>query len=92
MEAGNIRAKLNLGMLYFDRGFSTNGPEAGLNMIREAANAGDFRAQWSLAMFYLNGTGLPKDMTNYLVWTRKAAVQAFRMRSTGLRVLWRLAR
>ena len=52
MEAGNIRAKLNLGMLYFDRGFGTNGPETGLNMIREAANAGDFRAPLPL----LSGT------------------------------------
>ena len=70
-------AKLNLGLLYFDKGYGTNGPEVGLDLIREAAAAGDFRAQWSLAVFYYNGKGLPKDMTNYIVWTRKAAEQGF---------------
>src|SRR5205823_11331159 len=61
----------------FDKGFGTNGAEVGLNLIREAATAGDFRAQWSLAVLYYNGKGMPKDMTNYIVWTRKAAEQGF---------------
>src|SRR6266516_1463794 len=43
--------------------------EVGLKLIREAAAAGDYAAQWSLAVFYYHGKGLPKDMTNYLAWT-----------------------
>ena len=75
MDGGNIRAKLNLGCLYVDNGYRTNLFEHGIQLIREAAEAGDFRAQARQAGLYFYGKGVPKDLTNYVVWTRKAAEQ-----------------
>ncbi len=63
VERGHVRSKLNLGCLYVEKGYRTNMFARGVQMIREAADAGDSRAQGHLAALYFHGKGVPKDLT-----------------------------
>ncbi|MBQ1455060.1 MAG: sel1 repeat family protein, partial [Thermoguttaceae bacterium] len=50
---------------------SDNNPNIG--QIRAAAEAGDAKAQFRLAICCMKGAGVPRDFAQGVVWLRKAA-------------------
>ena len=44
-----------------------------IDQIRAAAEAGDAKSQFKLAICYLKGAGVPRDFAQGVVWMRKAA-------------------
>ena len=61
---------------------SDNNPN--IDRIRAAAEAGDAKAQFQLAICYMKGAGVPRDFAQGVVWIRKAAEKKGRETSSGL--------
>ena len=48
-----------------------------LDTVRQAAEQGDAKAQFSLGFMYANGQGVPKDDAEAMKWYRLAADQGY---------------
>ena len=72
---GYTRARLTLGVCYFDgKGVAKNEKEA-LKCWTKAAEEGDVDAQLELGLLYENGTGVSKNKKEAVKWYTKAADQ-----------------
>lgn len=62
MEAGDMRAKHNLAMMFVNREGETGTQEMGIQMLRELAAEGDANALYCLGGCYFEGKGVGQDM------------------------------
>lgn len=74
IAAGSIEALWRLGrLLAFDHGDPFDDPAGGHDLLRQAAEAGDARAAWDLAVVHHDGRGVPRDPTRAADWAQQAA-------------------
>ena len=74
-EQGNIRAQLDLGLMYVrGSGVPQDDAEAA-KWFRKAADQGNAYAQGNLGFMYANGQGVPQDYAEAVKWYHKAADQ-----------------
>ena len=65
-------------------GGCVSSPYARLQSIQSAAEKGDLRAQYELALRYANGNGVPQDYAKAAEYFRKSAEQGYAPAQTGL--------
>ena len=73
--------------LYGQRLYSLGDYAGAFSTWQPLAKEGDARAQYSMAVLYLKGRGVPKDRANAREWARRAAAQGYK---PGKRLLERL--
>jgi len=79
------KAELDVGQ----KAYWTKDYKTALIKFREAADAGNAKAQWWLSMMYSDGTGINKDEAEAIKWARLSAEQDYAPAqvSMGLRYL-----
>ncbi len=73
-RAGNAAAENWYGIYSVDVGHDY---AAAAPWFRRAAEQGDAEAQYSLAVLYTNGLGVPRDVASALAWYRRSAAQGY---------------
>jgi hypothetical protein len=73
-RAGNAAAENWYGIYSVDVGHDY---AAAAPWFRRAAAQGDAEAQYSLAVLYTNGLGVPRDVAGALAWYRRSAAQGY---------------
>jgi TPR repeat protein len=62
-------------------------PEFAALWFRRAAEQGHAKAQYSLAVQYSKGEGVPEDIDQALAWCRQSAAQGHELAVKGVRIL-----
>jgi TPR repeat protein len=74
IAAGSREALWRLGrLLAFDHGDPFDDPATGHDLLRQAAEGGDARAAWDLAVIHHDGRDVPPDPGRAADWARQAA-------------------
>ncbi len=78
VQQNDAHAIIRLGTLYLygDQGFAKD-LTRGLDLTRQAAEMGDWRAQCNLSYYYLSGYGVERNEVEATKWQRKAADQSW---------------
>src|ERR1700730_14030645 len=72
----NVRMRVGLAALFFLGGFSPAWSQGNdFASLRQQADAGHAKAQFSLANHYFRGRDVAQDYTQALIWNRQAADQ-----------------
>jgi uncharacterized protein len=72
-NAGDARAQLTLGLLYYHGNGVPQDPDEALKWFRRAADQDDAIAQFHLGVLFSKGEGVPQDPDEALKWFRRAA-------------------
>ncbi len=75
VDAGDVNAMFNLGILYANGQGTEKDAEQAINLYRRAAEAGLAAAQHNLGLAYYQGLGLEKSADRAKIWWERAAQQ-----------------
>ena len=70
---GNLKAMLNLGVLYLAGNGVTEDDATGYSWVKKSAEGGDPRAAYSLSILLQSGKGADKDPSQAQLWLQKSA-------------------
>jgi len=72
-DKGNLKAMLNLGVLYLAGKGVAEDDKTGFSWVRKAAEGGDPRAAYSLSILFRNGQGTDKDPAQARIWLQRSS-------------------
>jgi hypothetical protein len=70
---GNLKAMLNLGVLYLAGNGVTEDEKTGFSWVKKSAEGGDPRAAYSLSILLQTGKGVEKNPSQAQLWLQKSA-------------------
>ena len=86
-KAGDAKAQLNVGLLYYHGWGLAKDPEEGVKWLRKAAEQGNAEAQYSLGRAYADGVGVTADNSSAYLWYSIATEHGHQMATRMLPVV-----